>query len=164
MNEYLNKIRRILIECQKHSYRMALAHHEMAHLIPLDVSTVDALSDADIKTVDQFLFRFAKLQDTIGKKLFKTTLLALGEDIEGMSFIDLLNLLEKLNLIYDVEGWFELRRLRNELAHEYEDDKETISEGINAVHQSADKLKSYFITIQAKMEERLNEIGLSVEG
>jgi hypothetical protein len=53
------------------------------------------LSDDEVEHVDQFLFRFAKLQDAIGQKLFKTILLFLREDIEEKPFIDILNLKEK---------------------------------------------------------------------
>jgi hypothetical protein len=154
MNLYLEKINRIFAECQRHIYRMDIAHTEIAHLMPLSVETYEKLTDADIKTIDQFLFRFAKLQDAIGKRLFKTTLLVLGEDIEGDAFIDILNRLEKLDLISDIEGWFELRRLRNELAHEYEEEKKANAEAITIIHQSAGRLKAYFSTIHAKIKKR----------
>jgi uncharacterized protein with HEPN domain len=154
MNLYFEKINRIFEECQRHIYRMDLAHTEIAHLMPLSVETYEKLTDADIKTIDQFLFRFSKLQDAIGKKLFKTTLLALGEDIEGEAFIDILNRLEKIDLIADIEGWFELRRMRNELAHEYEEDKKANAEAITIIHQSADRLKTYFSTIHVRMKKR----------
>ena len=154
MNYYFEKINRIFEECQRHIYHMDLAHTEIAHLIPLSVETYEKLTDADIKTIDQFLFRFSKLQDAIGKKLFKTTLLALGEDIEDEAFIDILNRLEKIDLIADIEGWFELRRMRNELAHEYEEDKEANAEAITLIHQSGDRLKTYFSTIHVEMKKR----------
>lgn len=152
---YTEKLNRIFTECQRHIGRMDGARDEMTHLIPLTVEAYDNLTDADVKTIDQLLFRFSKLQDAIGKKLFRTTLMALGEDIEDYSFIDILNRLEKLDLISDIEGWFELRRLRNELAHEYEDDKGANAEAITLIYNSADRLKTYFLTIQTKMQERL---------
>ncbi|WP_052813259.1 hypothetical protein [Desulfonatronum thioautotrophicum] len=156
MNIHNEKILSVLKECQKHLYRMDMASSEIAHLIPLSARSLDNLSDNDVKTLDQFLFRFSKLQDSIGKKLFKATLLALGEDIENDSFIDILNRLEKLNLLSDVNGWFELRRLRNELAHEYEEDKESLAEAINLIFESSHKLKSYYFAIHAEMQKRLS--------
>jgi len=34
--------------------------------------------------MDQYLFRFAKLQDAMGTKLFKNILMSLEENIEGL--------------------------------------------------------------------------------
>ena len=66
MNLYFEKTNRIFEKCQRHIYHMDLAHTEIAHLMPLSVETYEKLTDADIKTVDQFLFRFSKLQDATG--------------------------------------------------------------------------------------------------
>ena len=60
----------------------------------------------------------------------------------------MLNLLEKLDLLSDGEGWFELRQIRNELAHEYEDNDEEISRMINKIYNEKDRLISYFNRIQ----------------
>lgn len=74
----------------------------------------------NVRIVNSFLFNFSKLQDKIGAKLFKKALYELKEiDNESISMIDALNLLEKLEIIANVEEWDELREIRNSLAHEY---------------------------------------------
>jgi len=72
------------------------------------------------RLVNSFLFNFSKLQDKIGAKLFREVLYQLKEiDNQSLSMIDILNLLEKLEIIEDAKEWDLLREIRNSLAHEY---------------------------------------------
>jgi len=72
------------------------------------------------RLVNSFLFNFSKLQDKIGAKLFRKALYELKEiDNQNLSMIDILNLLEKLEILEDMRDWDRLREIRNSLAHEY---------------------------------------------
>lgn len=62
--------------------------------MPLTPERYQQLTDAEIEHIDQYLFRFSKLQDAIGERLFKSLLLNLGEEIYNLSFIDVFNRLE----------------------------------------------------------------------
>ena len=101
--------------------------------MPLNEDSYLNLSDDEVEHIDQFLFRFAKLQDTIGEKLFKLILLALDEKVDNKPFIDILNKLEKLELIDSADKWRELRDIRNELAHSYDDEAEEMASNINKI-------------------------------
>ena len=68
------------------------------------------------------------------------------EDIENKPFIDILNRLDKLELIPDIEAWMALRNIINSLAHEYENDSEEISRIINNIYDRRELLKSFFYT------------------
>lgn len=149
MNIDIEKLKKILYECQKHIQRLDSSSRKMANFMPLNQSCYDDLEEDEIAHIDQFLFRFLKLQDAIGQKLFKTMLRVLKEDIEKKSFLDILNRLEKLELISDIDIWITLRNIRNALAHEYEDDSEEISHIINKIYENRDTLKSFF--------ERINQ-------
>lgn len=85
-----------------------------------------------IKTIDAFIFRFIKLQDFMSEKLFKRLLESLGEYKDSMSLLDVLDKLEKLQLLKNVDQWIAIRKLRNQLTHEYPDNKEEVLEGIQA--------------------------------
>jgi hypothetical protein len=79
--------------------------------------------DADrlkVRLVDQLLFRFTKLQDTLGERLIPATLSLLQEPFEAWPMRDRLNRLEKLGVL-DVDQWLAWRDIRNRLAHEYPD-------------------------------------------
>ena len=81
---------------------------------------------------DQIIYRFSKAQDTIGAKLFKTYLLVQGENSDK-PFLDILNGLEKSSIV-NVEKWFELREIRNEIAHDYEDNECHGKDVINLIY------------------------------
>ena len=88
------------------------------------------------RIVNSFLFNFSKLQDKIGAKLFKKTLYELKEiDSFSIGMIDVLNLLEKLEIVEDATDWDNLREIRNILAHEYPLD---IDERVENIHLALD--------------------------
>jgi len=101
----------------------------------------------DLALADQVIYRFSKLQDTIGAKLFKNFLLMQGENV-NKPFLDILNRLEEIGLI-DVERWFEIRDLRNEIAHEYENSDFEAVEIINEINELKDDLKQILEKIKA---------------
>lgn len=94
---------------------------------------------------DQIVYRFSKAQDTIGGKLFKAYLLVQGENIDK-PFLDILNGLEKSNIL-DVEKWFELREIRNEIAHDYEDDDGHGKDVINMIYANKSELVKIIVAI-----------------
>ncbi len=83
-----------------------------------------------IKTIDAFIFRFIKLQDFMGDKLFKELLKKIGEYKDNMALIDTLDKLEKLGIIEKADRWLDFRFVRNKLTHEYPDNEEDVIEGI----------------------------------
>jgi hypothetical protein len=101
---------------------------------------------------DQIIYRFSKLQDSIGAKLFKSLLLYQGENV-NRPFIDILNQLEKIEII-NVDDWFEIRDLRNEIAHDYNSNDDIAMEMLNSIF----KLKDDYLT---KILEKIN---MSVSG
>lgn len=140
MNIHEEKLLRIFNQCDKHIERINSASKKMQSFMPLDKEKYLDLSDDEVEHIDQFLFRFSKLQDAVGEKLFKTILLFLEEKIDNKPFLDILNRLEKLELLEDVAVWRALRNDRNELAHNYDDDPEETSEVINKLYNKKDIL------------------------
>ena len=107
----------VIEECIKHSNRMNYAFVKLSYNLPFIFDYIINQNEYDIALLDQFIFRFAKLQDAIGQKLFKTLLITLDENVENKSAIDIFNRLEQLEIISDYDKWKELRNLRNELSH-----------------------------------------------
>ncbi len=74
----------------------------------------------DQRIINSFLFNFTKLQDLTGAKLFKTVLIQLKEiDSYSIPMKDVLNILEKLNILNNADDWDLLHEIRNAIAHEY---------------------------------------------
>ncbi|MGC9386856.1 MAG: hypothetical protein ACP5D0_07920 [Hydrogenovibrio sp.] len=152
------KIDKYITECDKHQKRINSAYHKIANKLPLNAQSYQNLTEDDIEHIDQFLFRYAKLQDAIGQRLFKTLLNYLEEETEGLPFIDILNKLEKLNLIESVEQWQTLREIRNAISHEYDDNPQLMAHTLNTVFQSKDQLLRIYQNLTHEYQKRqLNE-------
>jgi hypothetical protein len=148
------KLDKVFYECGKHLARLESASEKMAPFMPLDTQKYTRLSEDEIMYIDQFLFRFAKLQDAMGQKLFRYMLLYLQEEIEDKPFIDILNRMEKLGLIENAHIWKALREDRNELAHHYEDDPAEMSVVINNLYAKKAVLKNIYLTIKEHYQAR----------
>lgn len=82
--------------------------------------------------LDAFVSRFGRLQDTVGDKLLPALLSALAET-PGPA-IDNLDKAEKFGFIKSADGWMELRRLRNQMVHEYIEDMAVLSSALRNGH------------------------------
>lgn len=117
--DYTDKLKEAIQICEIHNQRMMYAIEKVKHHFPLDENKYQNLSFDDLSYLDQLIFRFSKLQDGMGTRLFPAILENLGEDVEGKPFIDLLTKMEKLDLLNDHKQWFKLRETRNLVTHEY---------------------------------------------
>lgn len=100
------------------------------------------------ESVDAFVARFGRLQDTLGDKLIPALLRWVGNAPGPM--IDNLRLLEKWGWLQDAESWLETRLLRNRLIHEYQQNAEVLADALNTAHQRVTLLVS---TAQRLVEE-----------
>lgn len=82
--------------------------------------------------VDAFVSRFSRLQDTIGDKLLPAYLAAHGERVA--TFTENLDRAERLGLIDDAQAWFDMRKLRNQMVHEYIEDPAVLASALQAGH------------------------------
>lgn len=151
MNVEKLRLQKIIFECHKHIEKLNTAYQKLERLLPLTESSYLNFDEDQTSYLDQFLYRFSKLQDSIGQKLFKAVLDFKKEDTTAKSFIDILNRLEQLEYLQDIDGWFELRTIRNQLAHDYEDDSEELVAIINKIFSQKTKLESYFFSITQKL-------------
>jgi len=148
---YQEKFRTHLSESLTHIKRLnnAIAALEKKYTFPLTLSEFKQIinSDQDLAFVDQVIYRFSKLQDSMGAKLFKSYLLAQGENIDK-PFLDILNQLEKLHIL-DVDEWFEFRDIRNSISHHYEDDVTVAIDLVNTIYTSRNNLENILKILQA---------------
>ena len=82
--------------------------------------------------LDAFVSRFGRLQDTVGDKLMPTLLNALAETTGPA--IDNLDKAEKFGFIESADGWMEMRRLRNQMVHEYIEDLAVLASALRSGH------------------------------
>lgn len=145
MNELEEKLIMVLYECNQHKKMINNAYNHLQKNLPLDKENYINFSLEQVGFIDQFLFRFSKLQDSMGEKLFATTLFLLGEDFTKKPFIDMLNRLEKLELL-DKQEWMDLRTIRNNVAHEYSFNVDELTDSLNDIFKVKNKLISIYDT------------------
>ncbi len=152
---YKVKVEKNLSESYIHLKRLNNALDELDKLysFPLDNDAYNNILDNRqlLAFCDQAIYRFSKLQDSIGAKLFKALLLYMGENIDK-PFLDILNQLEKIDIV-DVEEWFELRDLRNEIAHDYENDGNIAIDIINNIFKQKNELENILNKIKSLVDE-----------
>ncbi len=140
---YRKKFDAAVDETERHLSRIETAYAEIEKsfkfpILPGDFSRL--MGDTTlIAFADQIIYRFSKAQDCMGSKLFKAFLLYQGENIDR-PFLDILHSLEKIAVL-DVDQWFELREIRNEIAHDYENDEDAGREIVNSIFSHKDELR-----------------------
>ena len=143
-----------LHECNQHKKRVLEAKRRLKVFMPLTVKKYDELDSLMISVIDQMIFRFSKLQDSMGDKIFPAILELSGEDVKKMTFIDRLNRLEELELLYKNE-WMSLRKDRNEIAHEYSFNQDEVVDSINIIYNRVDVLIKIYDDVYLYVQERL---------
>ncbi len=133
MTEKRDRLREAVQLCSIHAGRMRFAREKIQKHFPLNKEKYARLQP--LHFIDQLIFRFSKLQDSMGGKLFPAILENLGEDIEGLPFIDRLTKLEELNIIPAAEEWIMLRETRNIVTHEYPFVTDEVIQGLNLLNK-----------------------------
>jgi len=84
--------------------------------------------------------------------ILKGILIIFKEDVKKMTFIDILNRLEELEVI-DKNRWLDLREVRNEIAHEYSFNQNEVVDSINIIYNKVDELVSIYQKISSFVKE-----------
>jgi hypothetical protein len=110
-------------------------------------------TDPDLaERVEAFVGRFGRLQDTLGDKLLPKLLAALGET--PAAAIDNLDRAERLELIASADEWMTLRKLRNQMVHEYVEDPAVLASALQTGHEFVRVLVSAAEGMTAEIERR----------
>lgn len=102
-----------------------------------DPMTLDSLQKIELDPVlaerlDAFVGRFGRLQDNLGDKLLPQLLDAMAEKTGAV--IENLDRAEKLGWIESADVWLEMRKLRNQMVHEYIEDMNILISALKAGH------------------------------
>jgi hypothetical protein len=141
--------------CDLHYQRMIFAYENIEKYFPLTETSFSQISSLEMALFDQLIYRFSKLQDSMGSRLFKQLLDALEEDISGLPFIDILHKMEKLKLLDQARDWIVLRQTRNTISHEYPFFKEIQIEELNLLPEQVERLVSIWLKLKEFTLHRL---------
>lgn len=156
LNEEKLRLNKYLYECGRHEQRMNEAYEDIRSFIPLSAEEYTMLNKNQIQALDQYLFRFSKLQDTLGDKVLRLIVSFYVEDVDNIPFKDMLNRLEKIGYLYDANEWMILRKIRNNISHQYDDEPDEMSKAINEIVISKDVLLKIYNRIKLKCKEDLD--------
>ncbi|MEY3201253.1 MAG: hypothetical protein RIR70_803 [Pseudomonadota bacterium] len=151
------KINPALSECEAHHQRLMQAWAETREYLPAQSPTAHStpLTDSQVRTLDQMVFRFGRLQDAIGTRLLPALLQLIGEWHEAESFIDTLNRAEKLAILPSAEAWLMLRELRNQAEHEHPDQPERLLRNLARLIEHVPVLEHAFHQIGTFAKQRI---------
>ena len=108
-----------------------------------DLFTVEAAQRIETDPIlaerlDAFVSRFGRLQDNLGDKFLPQLLSAMAE--KPGAAIDNLDRAERLGWIESAEAWLEIRKLRNQMVHEYIEDLTLLTSALQTGHNHVSTL------------------------
>ena len=131
-------------ENESHQKRIERVVMLLKGVLPASVLSFQQYSEEEIEHVDQFIYRFSKMQDSLGARLIPALYSFLEGDQTPRPFLDILNRFEKLGIIESVEDWQFFRNLRNNLAHDYPESLAQTVETLNLLHDEINRFLSIF--------------------
>lgn len=140
----LNAFKSTIEICTIHKERIQMAYETLSENFPFTANKIKNLTPLDLGMAELLINRFSKLQDTIGDKIFLYVLILFGENIYQKSFIDRLNMLEKLGIIENAEQWQAYRSAGSAAAHEYPDNLSLMAENLNHVMVLSQELVQFW--------------------
>lgn len=153
-SEKQDKLTEAVQLCNIHSERMRFAWGKVERHFPLDSEKYLNLQPEELSFLDQLIFRFAKLQDTMGGRLFPVILENLGEEVRELPFIDRLAKLEELNIIPSTDEWLLLRETRNIVTHEYPTVTDEVIQGLNLLGKNYQLIIDYWEQVKNFIKKR----------
>jgi len=145
-----------LYECDKHCQKIEDSKEYLKDFMPFELESYLKIDNITSSFIDQLIFRFSKLQDTIGESILKSILILEKENVKKMTFLDILNRFEELELI-DKSAWLRLREIRNEIAHEYSFNQLEVVDNINLIYSASDELVDIYQKIREYIYTKIEE-------
>ena len=146
-------LQQVVATCQTHHQALGEALEDLRQRA-LNAAELERLSKEDRRLLDQFAYRYTRLQDDMGARLMPAALRAMGEEITSMPMLDRLNRLEQLGWLPSADEWTTLRRIRNEFTHDYPETTAERFDRLQLVLASAHRLLEILTEIDQKIQQR----------
>ena len=145
------RIETYLSEAKKHIELIDESLEVLQEILP--VKNYEDLNQLQRFALNALIFRFSKLQDLLGAKIFRNYLDFSGFTLIDSNYFDVLREIEKEGIV-DIDTWSELRELRNKIAHDYPEELEEMIESINLFISQSSQL----VAIAKRVEKKFYAI------
>jgi hypothetical protein len=121
----------------------------------LPLEAVQQLDDDQslAESIEAFVGRYGRLQDTLGNKLLPLLLLIKQEELGPVA--DNLDKAERFGWIPSADQWFEARQLRNKMVHDYIEELEILHDSLLQGHVMVTMLESVAQTLCDEISKTL---------
>lgn len=142
------KLHSSIKECDSHMEKLERGRGLLSEFFPLDEDTFKKLNDNQIEHIDQFIYRFTRIQDTMGKRLFPSLISYIDNDLTSHTFLDILARLEQLEIIKSSSDWQFFRNLRNNLSYDYPDNIKIMVETLNLLFDEWQRMENIYTSVR----------------
>ena len=120
---------------------------------PLTLQSIQQIERDPVlaERLDAFVSRFGRLQDNLGDKLLPQLLAAMAEPIGAV--MENLDRAEKLGWLASADTWMEIRKLRNQMVHEYIEDTAILISALQSGHAYVPVLISAAASLIAQVDK-----------
>jgi hypothetical protein len=133
-------------EGESHLRQLERSTSLLADRFPLTGDTLHQLPDDLVPVLDQFIYRFTKLQDSMANRFLPALHTYIRADDSPRPFLDILSYLEKTGALSSEENWQFFRGLRNNLAHDYPESAVQTAETLNTLFDRWSELRTMFFS------------------
>lgn len=145
-------------ECNSHLSRINRARKLLGSEFPLSEKSFLGFGEDVVEHLDQLIYRFTKLQDSMGTRLLPSLYVYVENDNSPKPFLSILLRLEQLDVLTSSEDWQFFRNLRNNLAHDYPESTKQTAETLNALYQELDRLEKMYDKIRIYWQSLKTEV------
>ena len=142
-------------EGESHLRHLQRAAGVLARRFPMTPDELHALPEDTVPILDQFIYRFTKLQDSMATRLLPSLHAFLRADDTPRPFLDVLAYLEQLGALTSEESWQFFRELRNNLAHDYPESADQTTQTLNTLFARRDEIRTMFATARDYYRSRV---------
>jgi uncharacterized protein with HEPN domain len=148
-----------LIEVSRmHETKLLYALNNLAYMFPLTEEKIVNLTQQELVLVDFLVYRFSRLQDFMWSNLIDAVLIQLNEFSDKFTMIDKMNKLEKFELIKDARLWQDIRKLRNQLTHEYPNHPKLVADLLNQTYPLSFELLEILNNLLRRLESSNSDL------
>jgi len=135
-------------ECDSHLAKCRRARTLLEQTFPLTTEGFENLDEDIIEHVDQLVYRFTKMQDSMGTRLLPSLYAYIEAEDSPKPFLTILLQLEKLRILTSAESWQFFRNLRNNLAHDYPENIDQTAATLNMLNDEFPTFEKMYTTVR----------------